>query len=54
MEFWTLQYKEDKELLDRFQQRATKIITSLEHLSHMERLQELGLFSLKREDREEI
>lgn len=54
MEFWTPQYMKDKELLERFQQRATKIIRGLEYLSHMESLQDLGLFSLEREDREEI
>lgn len=48
MEFWAPQHKKDKGLLESIQQRATKIIRDLEHLSHKERLQELSLFSLKK------
>lgn len=45
--YLVFQHKEDKDTLERVQQRATRMIKGLEHLSYNERLKELGLFSIK-------
>lgn len=49
IQVWGPQHRKDMELLQQVQRGAIKTIRGLEHLSHEERLRELGLFSLERE-----
>ncbi|PKU39704.1 hypothetical protein llap_9991 [Limosa lapponica baueri] len=47
VQFWAPQFKKDRELLKRVQQRATKTMREDEYLSDEEKLRDLGLLSLE-------
>jgi len=48
VQLWSPQHKNDMELLERVQRRATKMILGLVHLSYEDKLREWGLFSLEK------
>jgi len=48
VQFWAPQYNRDMNILERVEQKSTKLIKGLENLSYEERLRETGLFSLEK------
>ena len=55
VQFWVPQLRKDRELLERDQRKALKMMKCLKHLLYEERLRDLGLFSLeKRKLREDF
>lgn len=51
---YRVQFKRNRDLLKRVQQRDTKFIRSLDHLPYEKRPRNLRLFSLGRQDREGV
>ncbi|KAK4822173.1 hypothetical protein QYF61_010721 [Mycteria americana] len=47
-QLWRPQYEKYMDLLEQVQRRATKMVRGLKHLSYVDKLRELGLFSLEK------
>lgn len=54
MQFWAPQFKEDGNLLEGVEERAIKMIRSLEGLPYKERLNNLELLSLEKRLRDDL
>ena len=48
VQFWSPDYQNDVEALERVQKRFTRMLLGMEGISNEERLEKLGLFSLER------
>lgn len=48
IQIWGAYHKKNIDVLEGVQRRATKMIRGLEHLSYKDRLQEMGLFGMKK------
>ena len=51
VQFWVPQFKTDRELLERVQRNAARMMRGLAHLSNEERLRELGQVSLEKTEK---
>lgn len=52
--FWALHFKNYRDKLERVQSRTTRMISGMENMLHEERSKELVLFSLEREDKNNV
>lgn len=52
--FWAPRFKNDRDKLESIQRRRARIISGMENMLHEERSRELVLFSLEREDENNV